>query len=100
MFGSKKKVDELEPPPAALAQGGQEVLRAFIVDNGLQVSLRRSFEDSAAWGIMLADIARHASRIYALETKVSEEQAMASIRSLFDAELDRPTDVGTTSTRN
>ena len=100
MFGSKKELDELEPPPAARAQGGHEVLRAFIVDNGLQVSLRRSFEDSATWGIMLADIARHASRIYALEADVTEEQALSRIRSLFDAELDRPTDLGTTSTRN
>jgi hypothetical protein len=100
MSGSNKNVDQLDPPPLALAQGGHEVLRAFIVDNGLQVSLRRSFEDSATWGIMLADIARHASRIYARETAVSEEQALQRIRSLFDAELDRPTDLGTTSVRN
>ena len=100
MVESRKKLDELAPPPAALAQGGHEVLRAFIVDKGLQVSLRRSFEDSATWGIMLADIARHASRIFAKETEVSEEQALARIRSLFDAELDRPTDLGTTSARN
>jgi hypothetical protein len=97
MFGSSKKLDELEPPPDALAQGGQEVLRAFVVNNGLQVSLRRSFEDSATWGVMLADVARHASRIYARETAISEEQALGRIRLLFDAELDRPTDSGTTS---
>jgi hypothetical protein len=100
MFGSKKALVELAPPPAANAQGGHEVLRAFIVDNGLQVSLRRSFEASATWGIMLADIARHASRIYARETEITEEQALDRIRSLFDAELDRPTDLGTTSARN
>jgi hypothetical protein len=100
MVESKKKLDELAPPPQAFVQGGYEVLRAFIVDKGLQVSLRRSFDDAATWGIMLADIARHASRIYARESEISEEQALARIRSLFDAELDRPTDLGTTSARN
>jgi len=100
MSGSRKKLDELEPPPAALTQGGQEVLRAFVVDKGLQVSMRRAFEDPATWGIMLADIARHAARIYAAETEVGEEQALRRIRKLFDAELDQPTDLGTTSARN
>ena len=100
MFGSKKKFDALDPPPAALSEGGQEVLRAVIVNQGLHVSLRRSFDEPGTWGIMLADIARHASRIYASETELSEDQALDQIRSLFNAELDRPTDLGTTSARN
>jgi hypothetical protein len=90
----------LEPPPAAVAEGGHEVLRAFIVNGGLHVSVRRSFEDAATWGIMIADMARHAARIYAAETEVTEDQALERIRALFDAELDRPTDPGTTSARN
>ena len=100
MVGSKNKPDELAPPPAALSQGGHEVLRAFIVDKGLHVALRRAFDDPATWGIMIADIARHAARIYAAETEMSEAQALERIRTLFDAELDRPTDPGTTSARN
>ena len=100
MSGSRKTFDALDPPPAALAQGGQEVLRAFIVDRGLHVSLRRSFDDPATWGIMIADIARHASRTYAAETELSEEQALDRIRALFNAELNQPTDPGTTTARN
>src|SRR5262245_48871675 len=100
MFRSKKKFDAMEPPPAALSEGGQEVLRAVIVNQALHVSLRRSFDEPGTWGIILADIARHASRIYAAEMALSEDQALDQIRSLFDAELDRPTDLGTTSARN
>ena len=100
MSGSGKKLDPLNPPPAALTEGGHEVLRAFVVDHGLHLSLRRAFEDAGTWGIMLADIARHAARMYAAETEISEDEALKRIRSLFDAELDRPTDLGTTSARN
>ena len=96
---ARSRLDQLEPPPAALTEGGHEVLRAFIVNNGLQVSLRRSFDEPEIWGIMMADIARHAARIYAAETKMTEAQALESIRRLFEAELDRPTDRGTTSAR-
>ena len=100
MSGSKNKPDELAPPPAVFSQGGHEVLRAFIVDKGLHVSLRRAFDDPATWGIMIADIARHAARVYAAEMDMSEDAALERIRSLFQAELDRPTDPGTTSARN
>ena len=37
--------DALHVPPAALDQGGVEVLRAVIVDGALHVSLRRAFDD-------------------------------------------------------
>ena len=44
-----------------------------------------------------ADVARHAGRIFAKETKLSEDEALERIRSMFDAEMDAPTDPGTTS---
>src|ERR671923_263754 len=61
--------DALHVPPTALEQGGVEVLRAAIVDGGLHVSLRRAFEDPEAWGMLIADVARHVARIYATEDK-------------------------------
>ena len=42
--------DALHVPPAALEQGGVEVLRAVIVDGALHVSLRRAFDDPDAVG--------------------------------------------------
>jgi hypothetical protein len=88
--------DALQIPPTALEQGGVEVLRAAIVEGGLHVSLRRAFDDPEAWGMLIADIARHVARIYATEAKFPEEQTLERIRNIFDAEMDAPTDPGTT----
>jgi Domain of unknown function (DUF5076) len=89
--------DALHIPPAALEQGGVEVLRAVIIDGGLHVSLRRAFEDPEAWGMLIADVARHVARVYATESQMSEEQTLARVRAIFDAEMDAPSDPGTTS---
>jgi hypothetical protein len=89
--------DALMIPPTALEQGGVEVLRAAIVDGGLHVSLRRAFEDPEAWGMLIADVARHVARIYATEDKFREEETLERIRALCNAEMDSPTDPGTTS---
>jgi hypothetical protein len=89
--------DALHAPPTALEQGGVEVLRAAIVGGALHVSLRRAFDDPQAWGVLIADVARHASRIFARETPLTEDEALVRIRSMFDAEMDAPTDPGTTS---
>jgi len=89
--------DALHAPPTALEQGGVEVLRAAIVGGALHVSLRRAFDDPQAWGVLIADVARHASRIFARETPLTEGEALVRIRSMFDAEMDAATDPGTIS---
>ena len=89
--------DALVIPPEALDRGGVEVLRAAIVDGGLHVSLRRAFDDPEAWGMLIADITRHVARVYATEDKFREEETIERIRALYDAEMDAPTDPGTTS---
>ncbi len=89
--------DALHVPPAALEQGGVEVLRAVIVEGALHVSLRPAFDDPQAWGMLLADVARHVSRIYQSEGKALEARTLERVRMMFDAELDNPTDPGTTS---
>ena len=92
--------EELKAPPEALAKGGTEVLRAAIVEGGLHISLRRAFDDPEAWGMILADLARHVARIYKTEDNLSEEQTIERIRNLFDAEMDAPTDLGSTRAVN
>ena len=87
---------ELPVPAAAFEVESSEVFRAWIVGQGLQVSLQMGFKDPAVWGILLVDIARHAARIYEAEGVMSEEDALAAIRSLFDAEWNNMTDPGTT----
>ena len=89
--------DALKAPPTALEKGGTEVLRAAIVEGGLHVSLRRAFDDPEAWGMILADLTRHVARIYKTEDNIPEERTIERIRNLFDAEMDAPTDLGTTN---
>ena len=89
--------DALHVPPAALEQGGVEVLRAVIVDGALHVSLRRAFDDPEAWGMLIADITRHVARIYANEGKFREDETIERVRAIYEAEMDAPTDPGTTS---
>jgi hypothetical protein len=89
--------DALHIPPAAMEQGGVEVLRAVIIDGALHVSLRRAFDDAEAWGMLIADVTRHIARIYAKENVMSEDQVIERIRSIYDAEMDAPSDPGTTS---
>src|SRR5436309_14353156 len=89
--------DALHVPPAALELGGFEVVRGVIVYGALHVSLRRAFDDPEAWGMLIADITRHVARIYATEDKFRETETVERIRALYDAEMDAPTDPGTTS---
>lgn len=88
--------EPLKVPPTALDKGGTEVLRAAIVDGALHVSLRRAFDDPEAWGMLIADLARHVARIYATEMNMPEEETLARVRGIFEAEMDAPTDPGTT----
>jgi hypothetical protein len=97
---SEAKFEELQIPPDALERGGVEILRASIVEGAVSVGLRRSFDDPFTWGILLVDLARHASRIYALETGMSEDAAMEAIRNGIEAELSQPTDLGSTRAVN
>jgi hypothetical protein len=94
------KFEALSVPPDALEKGGHEVLRASIVDGGVSVALRRSFDDPFTWGVLLVDLARHAARIYAMETDLSEKDALEEIREGMEAELNRPTDPGSTQSIN
>ena len=87
--------DAAGAPPTALEHGGVEVLRAAIVEGGLHVSLRRAFDDPEAFGMMIADITRHVGRIYS--DKFPEEETVERIRAIYDAEMDAPTDPGTTT---
>ena len=89
--------DALQVPPAALDQGGVEVLRAVIVDGDLHVSLRRAFDDPDPWGMLLADVTRHVARIYSTESKLTQDQVIERVRTIYEAEMDHATDPGTTN---
>ena len=92
MFGRRKQGEELDPPPVAAERSDAiEVLRVWAVpDEAQQLTLRTTWSDPGAWGLLLADVARHAAQAYAREGHDPDE-AILRIRELFDAEWVSPT---------
>jgi uncharacterized protein DUF5076 len=88
------------PPDVMGRDDATEVLRAFVIDGGLSIAFQRAFEEPDMWGLLLVDIARHAARAYARESDYTEADALARIVEMFEAEIARPTDTGTTTTRS
>jgi hypothetical protein len=97
---TERKFEALNVPPDALEKGGVEILRASVVDGAVSIALRRAFDDPFTWGVLLVDLARHAARVYAMETEFSEEEALAEIAAGIQAELDDPSDPGSTQALN
>ena len=88
------------PPDVMGRDDATEVLRAFVLDGGLSIAFTRAFEEPDMWGLLLVDVARHAARAYARESDFTEAEALARIVEMFEAEIARPTDVGTTAPRS
>jgi hypothetical protein len=97
MVGTPK--EQALPPDVIGRDDAVEVLRAFVVDGGLSIAFMRAFEEPEMWGMLLVDIARHAARVYEREGVCSYEEALARIADMFEAELQRPTDLGATQPR-
>jgi Domain of unknown function (DUF5076) len=92
MFGKKPKLD-LEPPPIASSNSqAVEVLRVWAAPGQpQQLTLRTTWNDAGAWGLVLADIARHAANAYANEGHNAAE-VLARIQQVMNAEFSEPTD--------
>ena len=88
------------PPDLMGREDAIEVLRAFVVDGGLSIAFQRAFEEPDMWGLLLVDVARHAARAYSRESEYTEVEALRRILEMFEAEIARPTDVGTTKPRS
>ena len=81
------------PPGAAASATSVEILRAWRVDDGLQVSLRPdAWQDPNAWGLVLADIARHLADALRQTSGLNVDDTLDEIRYMFNAELLNPTD--------
>jgi hypothetical protein len=87
------------PPDVIGRDEATEVLRAFVIDGGLSIAFTRAFEEPDMWGLLIVDIARHAARAYAREGDFTEDEALARIVDMFEAEIARPTDMGSTMPR-
>jgi hypothetical protein len=88
----KKPERDLEPPPMASNPHAVEVLRVWATPGQpQQLTLRTTWKDAGAWGLLLADIARHAAKAYAAEGHDAAE-VLARIRQLMNREFSQPTD--------
>jgi len=93
MFGKRQNSNSLETPPIANADSNAvEVLRVWAAPGQpQQLTLRTTWNDAGAWGLLLADVARHAANAYGNEG-ADPNVVLARIRELFDAEMPSPTD--------
>jgi hypothetical protein len=83
----------LIPPVAADDPAALEVVRAWVVKQGLHCTLNVGvWKDPAAWGLVLADLARHVANAHHKQDGRDARESLASIRKAFAAELDAPTD--------
>jgi hypothetical protein len=91
--------DQLTIPDAARKDPeSQEVARIWVANNAQHVTLQvGAWKDPFAWGILLADLARHLANAYEKSEGLNIDETVRRIRRGFDAELNSPTDTPTGS---
>jgi hypothetical protein len=82
------------PPVAQRDKASFEVLRVWIAEQGQHVSIRSgAWDDPFAWGIVLADLARHIALAHEMQDEKIDKQAfLERLLEGFSAEIDSPTD--------
>ena len=82
------------PAAAQRDKASFEVLRVFIAEQGQHVSIRSgAWEDPFAWGIVLADLARHVANAHQIQnSKADPEAFLERLLEGFQAEIENPTD--------
>jgi hypothetical protein len=87
------KPSELRMPPVASTDPTAiEIVRVWVAQNGQHVSLKHDqWPDPAAWGLLLADLARHLGNAYEQSGR-DRADTVRRVREGFNAEMDNPTD--------
>ena len=87
--------NQLIIPAAAHADANsREVIRAWVVDGGLHVSvfIPDGWHDPGNWGIALCDVARHLADAYRQQYGSDPQKTLQRIHDAFLAEFSSPTD--------
>ena len=86
--------DELAPPPASSVDARSfELARLWVASGAQHVVLRTDvWSDPAAWGIVLAELARHVALAYQRKDGHDFEDALERLLAGFHTELNSPTD--------
>ena len=82
------------PPAAQRDKASFEVMRVWIAEQGQHVSIQSgAWEDPFAWGIVLADLARHIALAHQLQNEATDSDVFLDrLLEGFHAEIDNPTD--------
>ena len=83
-----------------MAGPSEQPLPPDVIGREDAVEVLRAFEEPDMWGLLLVDIARHAARAYSRESEYTEDEALSRIVDMFEAEINRPTDMGSTTPRS
>ena len=81
------------PDPARTDPKSFELLRVWVAHQDQHISLRVGvWEDPTAWGVMLADLARHIANAFEKVENRDPVKVLESIRAGFEAEIESPVD--------
>src|ERR1700712_3057920 len=82
------------PPAASRDRASFEVMRVWIAEKGQHVSIQSgAWDDPFAWGIVLADLARHIAQAHRMQDKkIDPEKFLERLLEGFEAEIEDPTD--------
>ena len=81
------------PDIAQQDPSARELLRVWGAQGAQHVALAAGlWRDPGAWGLVLADLARHVARAYEQTGGPEKRKALERIRETFEAEWNHPTD--------
>jgi hypothetical protein len=81
------------PDPARTDAKSFELLRVWIAHQDQHISLRVGvWKEPEAWGMMLADLARHIAAAFEESEKRDPVEMLARIKAGFGAEIESPTE--------
>ena len=84
------QLDQLLIPDAAKQdEKALEIIRVWIANQNQHFSLRVGlWDDPAAWGLLLADLAKNIAKSYEQDSSLNAHATLERIRLAFETELD------------
>lgn len=88
----KLSSQRLVPPAAQANKTAIELLRAWVVNNGLQCGVRigQGENEPILWGVLISDVARHVADALNKQSGRPQRDVLEQIREVFNNELDAP----------
>jgi hypothetical protein len=87
------------PTPARRDARSVEMLRAWIAEKKVHVAINigfweepaRGIDERDAWGVLMADVARHIANAHEAEYGRDPRETLTTIREAFEREIEKPT---------